>query len=241
MGGCMCAIRIGWCASRWRRGERSFVAVNPDHDHLGKVGESAGFRIATKTRAQLREFSSKPFVAIRNLISSRRALQLRDSHEPVADDNDSGAIRVAVRVDVLSGDVGEGRSVAKSVSVENQTGFSPVALRTKASATEKQPELQWHVESRKAGDGIQCHRRQIVNSERTVFNDSIDFFEADLRSVVSLECAACDETQIRNCEHNRFKNRPVPGVEWAIYENARSIVRGVRHGWESTPPSTPPV
>lgn len=119
-------------------------------------------------------------------------------------------------MNILSRDVRNGCPVAVRIAVEDQAGLVPVFPRPIKLGSQKQAQLQWHVESRKSRLPAQAYRGNIVNAKWALRNDPLYLFEPHLARIINLKCAPCSEAQFINGKNDGIEERFVGVVERAV-------------------------
>src|SRR5262245_11520391 len=104
----------------------------------------------------------------------------------------------AVRLDVLSRDIGKSLLVTIRRRVENQAPLLFLGCLTETFGPKKHAQLERHVESRQIGLRIQAHVRQIVNSKLGFLDQSLDLLQPGLTSVDQFERASRDKPAVDN-------------------------------------------
>jgi hypothetical protein len=91
----------------------------------------------------------------------------------------------------------------------------PVSLRS-----EKEPELQWHVESREAGIAINPRARNVVYSILRLLDDVQNLFNARLSTVFNLQSGASRKAAVVDGKDESVEEASVPAVERDVKEDA---------------------
>ncbi len=119
-------------------------------------------------------------------------------------------------VNVLSSNIRIEISVPVTISIQNQAAFLLLIAGAKALASKKNSQFKRHIEAWKTGGQIQFHCGKIVDSESAFLNHPLDLRKAEHGRIVVFQSTASDKTEITYSEDNRFKDRPIAWVEWAI-------------------------
>jgi len=145
-----------------------------------------------------------------NLATPRKALSLRSRLQPVPDSANAALGISSVRSDILAGNVGDELPVAVLFAVKYQSSFVALVPRPESLAAGEKAEFQRHVEARQPGDSIQRYRGEIVDAVPALFDDPLNFREADFAGVVIFQSGAGDEAEVIDGKDNRIEYRLKP-------------------------------
>lgn len=79
-----------------------------------------------------------------------------------------------MRTNIVTSNIRDELLVAILFDIENQAYFLALLVAVESLASEKEAQLQRHVESRQAMNSIETHFRDVMNAELAVLNDAFD-------------------------------------------------------------------
>jgi hypothetical protein len=195
------------------------VLPQPIRDHLTDLFESdlGWFQLQFPTKR--REVRLKALAPVEHVLSTRQFRTLGRCGKPCSQLSYRGLHVIAVRVDVLSSDVGDEDLIAVWIRIEDQRHFVTLKLASVSLATEKQSEFQRHVEAGEFMLFVELDGRYVVDSVLALLDDALNLREPELSTVVFFPRGACHEAQVGDREHDRIKYRFVALVKRAVHEN----------------------
>jgi hypothetical protein len=130
--------------------------------------------------------------------------------EPTCQLSQQNAQLALMRMDVLTGYVGDEFSVSEFFAVENDATLRLLGPSAVPFGAGKQAEFQRHVESRQLRPGIRLGARNVVDAVATLSNDLANLLQSILGTVVGFESAAGPKTGPQDHENQARKNPHIP-------------------------------
>lgn len=149
--------------------------------------------------------------------------------QPVSDASDDGALAVVVRPNVLARDVRYKLLISIGLAIENEQTFTTDFSAAVSHSTNKDAQLQRHIETRKLIDRVEPRSGNIMDTEVTLPNQSLDFFKTILAAIFGLKRATRAEATIVDCKNNRPLQRDKFSIERTIDEDIFQVHQDTRY------------
>ncbi len=129
----------------------------------------------------------------------------RHVSQPIAYGASGGLGTVAMRFDVLAGNVRNEFLKPIAVPIQDQASLGAVPSRTESLHPEKNSKLQRHVKTGQLALSVEFSARHIVDSQCGGADQPIDFLDAHLARVVMLQTTSWHKSANCNGENDRPK------------------------------------
>src|ERR1700679_2034577 len=124
----------------------------------------------------------------------------------------------AMSVDVHAGEIRNIRLVSVLLGVKDEQTLLTLAGRSIVFGALEDAQLQRHVESRQAVDGIRFGTRKVVNAVTTLLDEAVELLDSRLPAVIKLARGARLKATGANGEDQRAKGLGVFVIEGTVEE-----------------------
>lgn len=128
----------------------------------------------------------------------------------------------AVSVNIHAGKIGDEPLVAIPLNVQDKDPLRLLMLAAEALGTEKETELERHIEARQFVHRVELGPRKVMNAVAAFLDQAVNLIDPSLATVVELPCRAGAESAEEDREDECAKSRSEGLVERAVDEDVVS-------------------